>query len=133
VKGGPGRVPGERAVDGAPGFTLVEVVVALLVFEVGVVGVAGLVALSGRLLGRAALTERAVYGAQQVVDSMADARPGGPGERAFPGGRLRWSSSDAGRGLRRVRVQAVDSAGRTLLSLTALLSPPGGAARPVTP
>lgn len=124
---------GTATPESRTGFTLVEVVVALLVFEVGVMGVVGLVALSGRLLGRAALTERAVYGAQQVVDSVADAPRGGPGERPFPGGRLNWSTSDAGRGLRRVRVQAVDSAGRTLLSLTALLSPPAGAPGPVTP
>lgn len=115
------------------GFSLAEVVVALLVLEVGVLGVAGLLALSGRVLTRGMLEERAVYAAEGAVDSLT--RVGRPlaGSRAFPGGRIRWTTPPAVEGLRRVRIRAVDAGGRSLLSLEALLPPDSGRSGTVPP
>lgn len=74
------------------GFTLVEVLIALLLLEVGVLGAVGILVLAGRTLTEAERTERAVAALEGVADSLrAVAGPPAPGRRTLPGGsRLEW-------------------------------------------
>jgi Tfp pilus assembly protein PilV len=73
------------------GFTLVEVVVAVVIFEVGVLGVVGTLLLASRVATRAEAIERAVATAEGVMDSLLVAgNAAGTGERVIDGGRLIW-------------------------------------------
>ena len=110
---------GEAARRG--GFSLVEVLVALLVLELGLLGVAGLVLFSGRLLVRAERAERALYAAGDVADSLSVFGASGEGERSVPGGRIRWRVTDERDGLPLVQIRATDPEGRTVLVLRGLL------------
>lgn len=92
------------------GFTLVEVIVALLVLELGLLAVAGLVSLSTRTLGRAVRVERAVAAIQAVADSLVGADEVDEGERSAPGTVVRWSPVDGEvGGLRWLRLRASPS------------------------
>jgi hypothetical protein len=53
------------------GFTLLEVVVALVLLEVAVVSALGTLAVASRNLGRAERLERAVAASEGVLDSLA--------------------------------------------------------------
>lgn len=78
------------------GFTLVELLVALVVLEVGLLGVVGtLVLASGTLAGAEAL-ERLVDEAGAVRDSLAAVAEPGPGSRETPWGALRWDGVEDG-------------------------------------
>lgn len=77
----------------AAGSSLVEVVVALVVLEIGVLAVLGLLLLAGRTLARAALLERAVSVSEVVVDSLLRSQAVGAGERTEPPVRIRWRTS----------------------------------------
>lgn len=82
------------------GFTLVEVLVAMVVMEIGLLGVVGTLVLAARTVHRADVLERMVTEAGRTYDSVWSARgprgPGGPGGAALPAtpgvpGRVRWS------------------------------------------
>lgn len=77
--------------EGPRGSTLVEVVVALAVFEVGAVAAAGLLVEAGRVAARAALAERARGALAVVADSLLDMRTVSPGRRAVDGLDVRWT------------------------------------------
>ena len=96
------------------GFTLVEVLVALLLFEVGVLGMVGTLVLASRTLGAAERLDRAVVETQRVVDSLASAPSRMSGTATFPGGLLSW---DVAVGMEPLLVTAVDLDGDTLLRL----------------
>lgn len=82
------------------GFTLLEVLIAFVVLEVGLLGAVGVLVLASGSLSRAALLERAFAEAAQVADSLSR-RGGAPsGEVVRDGWRVRWET-DAG-GLIRV-------------------------------
>ena len=74
----------------ARGFTLVEVLVALVVAEVGVLGVAGTLWLAASTLARAERTERGVTELERLYDSLAATDDPGPGEVTTPAGTARW-------------------------------------------
>jgi hypothetical protein len=78
------------------GFTLVEVVVALLVLEVAVVAVGGSLTVASRTLGRAERLERAVALAEGVLDSLAGVPVAVGAAGAFAGGEVRWEVGDSG-------------------------------------
>jgi hypothetical protein len=78
---------------GSAGSSLVEVVVALVVLEVGVLAVLGMLLLAGRTLARAALLERAVSVSEVVMDSLLRSPGVGAGERTEPPLRIRWRTS----------------------------------------
>ena len=78
------------------GFTLVEVLVAIVVLEVGLLGVVGTLVLAAENMRRAVSLERAVAEAERVYDSLAGDPSTGSGEGSVPGGRLRWSVSADG-------------------------------------
>lgn len=78
------------------GFTLLEVVVALLVLEVAVLAAAGTLEVASRTLAVAEGTERAVLEAEGVLDSLAGVGGAVSGTRAFPGGDVTWTVDTAG-------------------------------------
>lgn len=95
------------------GFTLLEVVLALVILEVGVLGVAGTLLLASRTLRRAETLERAVARAEGVLDSLRGGAVIGSGLVAFEGGEVLWSVTDSGG----VAVLATDVAGARLLEV----------------
>ena len=89
------------------GFTLLEVIVALLLLEVGVTGAVGTLAVASRMLANAERIERAVSDADGVLDSLAGVAVAESGARDLPGGWLEWAVEEGGN----VMLRAWDSAG----------------------
>lgn len=102
------------------GYTLVEVIVALVLLEVGIMGAAGTMVLALRALVRAEHLERAVSALEGVVDSLRTDGARGAGVRPFAGGEVRWGEP-VEHGL---LVVAVDPAGDTLVRVQAPAGPP---------
>ncbi|MEX0979645.1 MAG: prepilin-type N-terminal cleavage/methylation domain-containing protein [Gemmatimonadota bacterium] len=82
------------------GFTLIEVVFALVIFTVGLLGVAGMVNVAARTLNGARAMAWAVASAAEVADSLAFWGASGDGERLWPEGRVRWEVEEDGDPLR---------------------------------
>jgi len=78
------------------GFTLIEVVVALIVLEVAVVGVLGSLVLSTRIMHQAESVERATARAEGVLDSLSAGASPGAGNHEFEGGAVEWVVSPDG-------------------------------------
>ncbi len=74
----------------ASGFSLLELLIALLIFQVGLIGVAGTLLVAQETVHRSQLLSRATLAAMQVGDSVLVADAGGAGsvERAW--GRVSW-------------------------------------------
>lgn len=68
------RPPGHRGRNAARGFTLIEVLVSLLVFSVGILGMAGFQAMSTRNAVDASERGRAALMANELVAKMWQAR-----------------------------------------------------------
>lgn len=83
--------------DLRPGFTLVEVMVAVVVFAAGVLGAAATASLAVRTLREAEAQEGAVAIVGAVLDSLAQLESAGAGERREARYRLTWSARRAGR------------------------------------
>jgi type II secretory pathway pseudopilin PulG len=81
------------------GFTLVEVVVALVVIEVGLLGVLGSLILAAQTLSQAEHLERATAEVHRVYDSLSVGALVGEGEREAPPGWLRWTVGADGEAL----------------------------------
>lgn len=96
---------------GRGGFTLVEVVVALIVLELGVLGVLGTLVVASETLRRAERLERATSRADAVVDSLAGGSVPGTVTQASADVRISWTVDDAGR----VDLLATDQDGGVLL------------------
>lgn len=92
---------------GRAGFTLTEVILALLVLEIGLLAVAGLVSLSHRTLNRAVRVERAVAAMQAVTDSLARLGTVDEGESSRFGPTIRWRQEGGEHGLRWIRLEAL--------------------------
>ena len=95
------------------GFTLLEVLVALAVLEVGMLAAAGTLLLAARILAEAALVERAAADAAALADSLLAAPDGVGGEAVRPGYTLAWEPRGGGW---RIRAVAGD---RALVDVTA--------------
>jgi prepilin-type N-terminal cleavage/methylation domain-containing protein len=75
-----------------PGFSLVELVVALTLFSVGVLGLAAAAATTQRAFAAAESMERAARAAAAVLDSLVrTAQLDGAGERSAYGTHVRWN------------------------------------------
>jgi prepilin-type N-terminal cleavage/methylation domain-containing protein len=92
------------------GFTLVEVVVALTVLAVGLLGAVGTLLAAQRALLSAERLHLAGQAGAGVADSLLAERAAGAGRLDAEWGALRWSADDGG-----VRIIAEDPAGATLL------------------
>lgn len=126
-----GRVPPvPRPSYGIRGFTLVELLAALLILDVGLLGVAGLAVTLGRTLSEAALRERAVAAVSSVADSLALAGGGGAGEIPFAGGgRVVWvPEGRPAEGLVRLRIEAEGPGRLPLLEVRAVVGVGAGEA-----
>ena len=80
------------------GFTLVELLVALVVLEVGLLGVVGTLLVAAGTLREAERLEWAAAEVQRVYDSLAVGPPA-PGEGRVPSafGEVRWNAGVQGR------------------------------------
>lgn len=80
------------------GFTLVEILVAMVVLQVGLLGVVGTLLLASRTLRRAELMEWAVAEVQRAADSLLATGAGaGAGQASSGPGELRWELDGGGR------------------------------------
>jgi Tfp pilus assembly protein PilV len=87
--------PADR-VDGRRGSTLLQLILALLLFEVGLLSVAGMVLVGQRTLNRAQLTMRGTLEGKRVGDSLLATGARGDGEASRPWGVLRWTETGDG-------------------------------------
>jgi Tfp pilus assembly protein PilV len=102
------------------GYTLLEVVVALLLLEVAVLGAAGTLQVAAHALGEAEHMERAVLAAEGVLDSLAGVASPTAGSRSFVGGDLSWTVDSAGT----VTLTASRTDGGGWLEVTAAVATP---------
>lgn len=83
-------------VRAARGFTLLEVLVALVVVEVGLLAVIGTSVLARRVLTRAEIVERGVAEVERAYDSLVQGWTAGADLRVGPAGWVRWVVSETG-------------------------------------
>jgi len=74
----------------ARGHTLIELLVALVVLEVGLLAVVGTCVLAARLVSRAEVLEWGVAEVQRTLDSLAAVQGVGSHRQASGPGELRW-------------------------------------------
>lgn len=72
------------------GFSLVELILALLIFQVGLLATAGLILTSQKDLVRAELTLIGTLEADLVADSLQKSGDPGPGNKDYLWGRVSW-------------------------------------------
>jgi hypothetical protein len=102
------------------GFSLLELAVALVILEVGVLGVLSLSVLAARELAVAADTQRAVGVAEVVADSLLRHRVRGDGQTRVGLHTVRWSR---GHGLLVVEAHRAGSRGEPLARFDLPLEP----------
>ncbi len=81
---------------GRDGFSLVEIVVALVVFEVGILGVVTMTLQAQKTLLAAAALESASGAVEWLADSLSFAGWDGPGSMEIEQGLLRWTRNSDG-------------------------------------
>ncbi len=91
------------------GFSLVEVMVALVVFEVGLLGVLAMTLQAQRTLLAAVASESASLAVEWLADSLSHVGWGGPGSIEIDHGLIRWTRE--GDGLVTVAFQGGPGAG----------------------
>lgn len=98
------------------GFTLVEILVAVVILEVGLLGVLGTLWLAAHTLTRAQVLERGVATMEGVYDSLALVSFPSEGTRPSSPGEVRWvvAGSD-------LHMDFVGPAGDTVASVAASL------------
>jgi len=89
------RTEGRRS-RGRGGFTLVELLVALVLLEVGLLGVVGTLVLATRTLAGAEARQDGVLRARLLLDSLARVEGSGQGDIMEPWGRGSWSRTGSG-------------------------------------
>lgn len=92
------------------GFTLIEIVVAIVLLEIGILGILGTLTIASRTMTRAETLEAATITAERVVDSLTVHGMAEEGVVGFLGGRVSWRA-DRGRPW----VVGFDESGDTLL------------------
>lgn len=98
------------------GFTLLEIVIALLVLELAVIGAVGLFVLASATLVRAERIERAAALAEGVLDSLVLERSPVAGEAIHGGGHVRWKVGPEGE----LSLFALGPAGDTLFDVVTI-------------
>lgn len=104
------------------GFSLLELVLALLIFQIGILGVAGMVLTSQRTLTRAHLVLRGTLEGRGLADSLLAEGAEGAGEMLRPWGGLAWANE----GSRGLKVVATTRGGRDTLAIIRTWPPAGG-------
>jgi Tfp pilus assembly protein PilV len=106
------------------GFSLLELILAILIFQVGILGVAGMVLTAQRTLTRAQLILRGTLEAREVGDSILSAGAVGAGEMMRPWGGLSWTDE----GPAGLKVVATMPGGEDTLAVIRVWPPVGGGA-----
>jgi len=108
-----------RTVDSRPGFTLAEVVVAVTVLEVGMVGCLGMLQVANRTLARAEALEWSTQQAVWISAGAGSSLPGS-GQEELRQGRVEWRTDvEAGVPTLEIRVTPTgDSVPRVFRSST---------------
>lgn len=109
----------ERPIHGR-GYSLVEVVVALVVLEVGVLGVLGLGVVAAREVARAAELQRALGLLEVVSDSLLAVDDPEGGERPAGPHRIRWWRSE---GELTIQVERIEDASELVTELALPVDP----------
>lgn len=107
---------------GGGGFTLVEVLVALVILQVGLLGVAGQIGVAHQTLDRAIRLEWAVAVAESVADSLSRFGYSAPGSIDLAAGRVSWEPWSGGDGS--ILVWVEDGTPRRVLEVAVLRRPP---------
>ena len=102
------------------GFTLLEIVVALLVLEVAVVGLVGSLVLAAATLARAETIETAVATAEGLLDSLSRAGTPASDSVTYGGAVISWTVDDSGG----IGVRARDAGGDVLLDVSSFVRVP---------
>lgn len=120
------RAEGRRRRGGPGGFVLTEVLVAMVVLVVGLLGGAGLLRLAAREMALTAQAEAARWGVAALADSLVAGLAPSTGAREAPWGELRWVPSGQGVFIEALAVTEGGGDGRTLarLWLAAVAAPP---------
>ena len=100
------------------GFTLLEVVIALVILEIGVLGAVGTLVLAASTLSRAAVLERGTAEVEGLFDSITSNPGPGAGTRRFGGGEALWSVDSVGR----VEIRALTHTADTLFSVVSVVA-----------
>ena len=79
-----------------PGFSLVEVLIALVVLEVGLLGAVGMTLQAQRTLQVALTLESVSQAVEGLADSLVRVGWSGAGSRVMDEGELRWSRGGSG-------------------------------------
>ncbi len=108
-----GGTPGIETRAGAHGFSLVEVLVALVVLQIGLLGVAGIMRLAVAELAVARRVEAAQWAASAMADSLVAGRVAAGGARDESWGTLRWAAVGPGVLVEGVRDPSADVAPMT--------------------
>lgn len=98
------------------GFTLVEILVAVVILEVGLLGVVGTLWLASRTVTRAELLERGVEVMEGVYDSLAGEPTASDGTKSVDLGQVEWFVNG-----RDLRLEFRDVAGDTVARIDARL------------
>lgn len=101
------------------GFSLLEVVVALLVLEVGLLGSAAMLLTAARTLGTAEALEVGVGDVEGVADSLAGASNPATGSRTTVHGTTVWVVAEGGV----ARIRHRPASGRPVVEMELLLAP----------
>ena len=96
------------------GFSLVEVLIAMTLFGVALLGVAGTAILAGQVMRQAQARERSTLEAMQVIDSLARVQHPVSGQRSIGAMQLRWIVSSPAGGPAEIEVIVEFSDGREL-------------------
>lgn len=104
------------------GFTLLELIFALLIFQLGVLATAGMVHMAQRILMRSHLTVRGIIEARWIADSLASGSTMGEGTRSYPWGDISWAPASDELGGVSV-VAFVPALGDTVAELRAVMIP----------
>lgn len=92
------------------GFTLIEIVVAIVLLEIGMLGMLGTLTIASRMMTRAETLEAATITAGRVVDSLTVHGMAAEGAVGFVGGQVSWTAVGA-----QPWVFGLDTSGDTLL------------------
>ena len=73
------------------GFSMVEVLVALVVLELVILGAVGMMVVASTTMSEAEVIERAVSALEGTADSLSQQATIGRGSKDVAGGRIEWS------------------------------------------
>lgn len=123
---GPPGADADARNGAAGGFTLIEVVVALLVLEVGVLGALATMVVAAETLRRAQGLERATGRVEAVLDSLRGGATPDSASILFDDVRIRWTVDGDGD----VEIDATDLEGSLLLRTRSTVPLAWGAGAP---